>query len=53
LVNRIDTGQWRDGTAPSAMNSQATALGAAFSVAPASFINFQPDRFLRPFDARD
>jgi pimeloyl-ACP methyl ester carboxylesterase len=53
LVNRIDTGQWRNSTAPSAMNSQATALGAAFNVAPASFINFQPDRFLRPFDARD
>lgn len=53
LVNRIDTGQWRDSTAPSAMNSQATALDAALNVAPASFINFQPDRFLRPFDARD
>lgn len=53
LVNRIDTGQWRDSTAPSAMNSQATALDAALNSAPASFINFQPDRFLRPFDARD
>jgi hypothetical protein len=66
LVHRIDTGRWEDSTAPSTMNSQGTALGPAFNIvnvalsgppvivpAPASFINFQPDRFLRPFDARD
>jgi hypothetical protein len=66
LVNRIDTGRWEDSINPPSMNSQATALGPAFNVvdvavsgppvivpAPASFINFQPARFLRPFDARD
>lgn len=69
LVHRIDTGRWQDSTNPAPMNSAATSLGAAFNViavpnpappptdlivpAPASFINFQPDKFLRPFDARD
>ena len=53
LINRIDTGRWQDSTNPDAMNAQATALGSPFNVAPASFITFQPDQFLRPFDARD
>ena len=53
LVNRIDTGRWQDSSSPATMNSQATALGSTLNLAPASFINFQPDRFLRPFDARD
>jgi hypothetical protein len=35
------------------MNSQATSLGSALNVAPASFIHFQPAQFLRPFDARN
>jgi hypothetical protein len=34
------------------MNAQAAALGA-FNTAPPSFIDFHPDKFLRPFDARD
>jgi pimeloyl-ACP methyl ester carboxylesterase len=52
LVHRINTGHW-SGTDPKAMNSQATGLGAPFNTAPASFLNFQPGQFLRPFDARN
>jgi pimeloyl-ACP methyl ester carboxylesterase len=52
LVHRINTGHW-SGTDPKAMNSQATGLGAAFNTAPASFLNFKPGQFLRPFDARN
>ena len=52
LVHRINTGHW-SGTDPNAMNSQATGLGAAFNTAPASFLNFKPGQFLRPFDARN
>jgi pimeloyl-ACP methyl ester carboxylesterase len=62
LVHRLDTGSWEDSTDPVSMNSQATGFGAAYNVifangqvipAAASFINFQPAQFLRPFDARD
>ncbi len=53
LVHRLDTGQWEDSTNPASMNSQATSLGSALNLAPASFIDFQPDQFLRPFDIRD
>ncbi len=53
LVHRIDTGRWEDSTNPAAMNAAATGLGSAFNFAPASFVNFQPAKFLRPFDARD
>jgi pimeloyl-ACP methyl ester carboxylesterase len=53
LVHRIDTGRWGDSTDPSAMNARAAAVGAAFNVAPPSFLNFHPARFLRPFDARN
>jgi hypothetical protein len=52
LVHRLDTGRWGS-IDPSVMNSQATSLGSAFNVAPASFIHFQPAQFLRPFDARN
>jgi pimeloyl-ACP methyl ester carboxylesterase len=52
LVHRIDTGHWGS-IDPSAMNLQATGLGSAFNVAPASFITFHPAQFLRPFDARN
>jgi hypothetical protein len=52
LVHRIDTGRWEDSTNPATMNAQAAALGGLNS-APASFVNFQPDQFLRPFDARN
>ena len=55
LIRRLDTGRWEDSTAPAAMNAQAAALGtgAPFNAPPPSFIDFQPDMFLRPFDARD
>jgi pimeloyl-ACP methyl ester carboxylesterase len=49
LVNRLDTGRWQDSTSPDAMNARAAATG----LGPESFINFRPDKFLRPFDARD
>ncbi len=64
LIHRLDTGRWEDGTNPDAMNAQAVALGSGSNVifvgspphpvpADPSFIDFQPDKFLRPFDARD
>jgi pimeloyl-ACP methyl ester carboxylesterase len=53
LIHRINSGRWEDSTNPSAMNAGATALGTTFNVAPASFITFHPDRFLRPFDSRN
>jgi pimeloyl-ACP methyl ester carboxylesterase len=53
LVHRIDTGRWEDSTAPAAMNAEAAALGALNISTPPSFFNFQPDQFLRPFDARN
>src|SRR5205807_3187680 len=53
LVHRLDTGRWQDSTDPAAMNSAAASLGSTFNAAPASFISFHPDRFLRPFDARN
>jgi len=54
LVHRLDTGRWADSTSPAAMNAQAAALGGApFNVAPPSFLNFEPAKFLRPFDARN
>lgn len=53
LIHRIDTGRWEDSTNPANMNAEAAALGPAFNPAPASFLNFQPEKFLRPFDARD
>ena len=53
LLNRLDTGRWEDSTNPASMNGQATGLGSSFNTAPASFIDFQPDKFLRPFDVRD
>src|SRR5450631_2080624 len=52
LVHRINTGHW-SGTDPKSMNSQATGLGAPFNTAPASFLNFKPGQFLRPFNARN
>lgn len=53
LVHRLNTGRWEDSTNPASMNVQAAGLGSPFNVAPASFIDFHPDKFLRPFDARD
>src|SRR5450759_3249829 len=53
LIHRINTGSWEDSTNPASMNAQATSLGSPFNSAPASFIDFHPAQFLRPFDARD
>ncbi|HYM97562.1 MAG TPA: hypothetical protein VET26_09680, partial [Candidatus Sulfotelmatobacter sp.] len=51
LIHRVNTGRWSS-TDPGNMNSQATSLGSALNVAPASFIRFKPGQFLRPLDAR-
>jgi hypothetical protein len=48
LEHRLNTGQWGNTHAP-AMNSTAAGLG----VGPASFIEFKPTQFLRPFHAPD
>jgi pimeloyl-ACP methyl ester carboxylesterase len=53
LIHRLDTGRWEDSTNPATMNADAAALGSTFNIAPPSFIDFQPAKFLRPFDARD
>jgi len=62
LIHRLDTGRWEDSTDPAAMNTNAATLGPSFNViavgtqlvpAGPSFLNFHPDRFLRPFDARN
>ncbi len=51
LINRLDTGRWRDVDA-SDLNNAAAALGPAFNVpVPSAFIEFHPSRYLRPFDA--
>jgi pimeloyl-ACP methyl ester carboxylesterase len=52
LVHRLDTGHWGS-IDPSALNAQATSLGSSFNPGPASFLNFHPGQFLRPFDARN
>jgi pimeloyl-ACP methyl ester carboxylesterase len=52
LVERLDKGHWQ-GTDPVDMNADATALGSAANVVPASFIHFHPGQFLRRFDVRD
>jgi pimeloyl-ACP methyl ester carboxylesterase len=61
LIHRLDTGRWEDSTSPATMNTEAEALGGlnifgtpagVIPTAP-SFIDFQPDMFLRPFDAGD
>jgi pimeloyl-ACP methyl ester carboxylesterase len=62
LIHRLDTGHWGS-LDTSTLNSNANALPPAFNVtlsaagdvvaAPSSFINFQPAKFLRPFDARN
>ena len=52
LVDRLDTGHWH-GINATAFNAKANALGALNAPWPASFINFKPGQFLRPFDARN
>jgi alpha-beta hydrolase superfamily lysophospholipase len=52
LINRLDTGKWKDSADPAKMNVEAAALGPIANVLPASFIQFHPATFLRPFDAQ-
>lgn len=49
LEHRLNTGKWGGATDPEALNSAATALGP-LNIAPASYIDFEPAPFLRPFD---
>ena len=59
LVNRLETGEWRD-VHPGDLNHAALAFGPAFNVfplgqflipTPPAFFRFHPGPFLRPFDA--
>ena len=59
LINRLDTGKWHDVDA-SDLNSAATALGPGFNIfgttqgvvaVPPAYIEFDPSRYLRPFDS--
>ena len=51
LLARLDTGHWPD-LDPDALNAEAAVLGP-LNVAPPSFFDFDPTRFMRPFDAFD
>ena len=58
LIHRIDTGKWQDTTATDTLNAAASALGPALNTVPGftagpAFVDFNPAKFLRPFDARD
>ena len=48
---RLGNGRWPD-LDPSTLNAEAAALGP-LSVAPPSFLRFEPAPYLRPFDASD
>src|SRR5713226_5977903 len=59
LINRLDTGEWREVGADD-LNGAAAALGPGFNIfptpngivpVPPAFIDFRPARYLRPFDA--
>jgi pimeloyl-ACP methyl ester carboxylesterase len=59
LINRLDTGRWHDVDAGD-LNSAAGALGPGFNIfgtpqgvvpVPPAYIEFDPSRYLRPFDA--
>jgi pimeloyl-ACP methyl ester carboxylesterase len=59
LINRLDTGRWHDVDAGD-LNSAAAALGPGFNIfgtpqgvvsVPPRYIEFDPSRYLRPFDA--
>jgi pimeloyl-ACP methyl ester carboxylesterase len=62
LINRIDTGSWRNSTDSTLLNQEAAALGPNFNIfagsngivaTPPAFFHFAPKQFLRPFDTRD
>lgn len=50
LVNRLDTGAWSGQADAANLEAAAAALGPALNIAPASYIDFTPAPFLRPFD---
>jgi pimeloyl-ACP methyl ester carboxylesterase len=59
LINRLDTGKWHHVEA-SDLNEAAAALGPGFNIfgtpqgivpVPPAYIEFDPSRYLRPFDA--
>jgi hypothetical protein len=55
LLDRLDTGEWRDVEADD-LNNAAAALGSFFNkngivFVPPAFIDFSPAPYLRPFDA--
>ena len=50
LETRLNTGKWTSLATPGNLNTSAAALGPALNVAPASYIDFEPAQFLRPFD---
>jgi pimeloyl-ACP methyl ester carboxylesterase len=59
LIGRLDTGKWRQVDAND-LNNAAAALGPGFNIfgtqqgivaVPPAFIQFEPSRYLRPFDA--
>lgn len=49
LLNRLDSGKWRDLEA-NELNNEAGLLGP-LNIASAAFIDFKPSQYLRPFDA--
>src|SRR6202790_5653635 len=59
LINRLDSGRWPDIEAGD-LNNAAAALGPGFNIfaqhqeivaVPPAYIDFDPSRYLRPFDA--
>ncbi|HXZ14325.1 MAG TPA: prolyl oligopeptidase family serine peptidase [Candidatus Sulfotelmatobacter sp.] len=59
LINRLNTGKWHD-VDPADLNAEATALGPDFNIfavgaaivpTPPQFVEFEPGRYPRPFDA--
>ncbi len=53
LIHRLDTGTWGNSINTDLLNQEAAALGPNFNPVPPAFLNFKPDTFLRPFDARN
>ena len=53
LIHRLDTGTWGNSINTDLLNQEAAALGPNFNPVPPAFLNFKPDTFLRPLDARN
>ena len=51
LLERLKTGAWH-GVNATNLNQIATGLGP-FNIVPPAFVEFEPSRYLRPFDAED